>query len=215
MTAFGGRSLQVIADELGEKYASFWNWVKGRTGMPPHVLAEIGRRTGYSLNWMLTGEGDPKTVEAKEYSDEDLAIIVSNRRYGGFFTIEGFVFELARINHRFRDMLTPDALRDVKEVHDEFLRVVAGADAYTDAVVEYGRAVRKAGDIEEPDESVEIKPLKPKDVMIAPVVARIGPPEKVEEQPVDEAEEIRRRLIGESEIDEIERRLKGKRRRTG
>lgn len=60
---------------------------------------------------------------------------------------------------------------------------------------------------EEP--GVTIEPLTPADVMLAPVVARIGP---AEEEPgyAEMAEAIRRQLLGDMDASEIERRLKKK-----
>lgn len=77
--------------------------------------------------------------------------------------------------------------------------------------------VRDVDGVDEVDDmDVTIEPVRSSDVMLAPVVAHIGPPEKKAESPVgDTADDIRTRLIKQNEIDEIERRLKGKRRRTG
>lgn len=75
------------------------------------------------------------------------------------------------------------------------------------------RKVDTGDDVDEMD--VTIEPVSPKDVMIAPVVAHIGPATKDKETGDGEtAEQIRARLIGEAEVNEIERRL-GRKKKTG
>jgi transcriptional regulator with XRE-family HTH domain len=115
--AFEGLNLKQIAEKLGVKYTSLWNWVKGRTTFPLDKLAEVGSMTGHSLNWLLTGEGDPLTVDTRRFSDEELAEKV-NQLDWGLFTIEIFVFELSRLNELFRTMLTADSYRRVRHVFE-------------------------------------------------------------------------------------------------
>ncbi len=65
--------------------------------------------------------------------------------------------------------------------------------------------------VEEPEENVEIKPIGSKDIGLAPVVARITPGEKAG----DPKEEIRKTLVSDEGIEEMKRRLKPRRKKTG
>lgn len=112
--AFGGLNLKEVAEKLGVEYTTFWNYVQGRTKFPPLVLERIGRKTGISLNWLLSGDGDEWTVESKRFSEKDLAKRVSQldwKTFGGYV----FVYELAKINMEFRGMLKEGVYDRAKE----------------------------------------------------------------------------------------------------
>lgn len=71
-----------IARLIEVNYQSAKNYLKGR--LPePEVLIKIGRKTGYSIHWLLTGEGSKRItfVEGEatrlyvEMSDEERAVV--------------------------------------------------------------------------------------------------------------------------------------------
>jgi transcriptional regulator with XRE-family HTH domain len=134
--AFDMHSLPQIAEKLGVKYASFWNWAQGRTQMPLETLAHIGLLTGVSLNWLLSGEGERFTVGKKIFNDEEIAQLANRQTFGGLFTIEGFVFELAKINRDFREMLTDAAFERVARLNKDW-------DESIEAFRDYGEALHE------------------------------------------------------------------------
>jgi transcriptional regulator with XRE-family HTH domain len=136
VTAFGGMSLKQIAEKLDVKYTSLWNWAKGRTAFPLDKLAIVGQLTGYSINWLLTGEGDRLTVETRVFSDSELAVKVNELDHK-LFTIELFVVELARLNEFFRKMLAPDSFERANKIFKAWSESIETFD-------EYGEAVRQS-----------------------------------------------------------------------
>lgn len=61
--AFGFATRAEIADKMGVNYQTLSNWLKGRTDFPTSELAKIAKLTDYSLNWILTGEGEKRTAK--------------------------------------------------------------------------------------------------------------------------------------------------------
>lgn len=95
--SFGGKSLKEIAELLGEKPSTFWNWATERTDIPTKVLAKIATATGVSLNWLLTGEGEKYIQQTtpsfdKMIEDKIREIVnqeLNKRRGAPSFTISG------------------------------------------------------------------------------------------------------------------------------
>lgn len=61
--AFDFASRNEIAQKMGVNYQTLSNWLKGRTDFPSAELAKIAKLTDYSLNWILTGEGEKRTAK--------------------------------------------------------------------------------------------------------------------------------------------------------
>lgn len=66
---FDGASVPTIADELGVKPQSIYQWRDGRTAPERDMLWEISRRKGVSVHWLLTGDGQKNLSGSKETLD--------------------------------------------------------------------------------------------------------------------------------------------------
>lgn len=161
-TAFGDRSLRQIAEYLECEYSSFWNWAKARTQMPLDVLALIGKETGVSLNWLLTGEGEQYTVEKKVFSDAEIAELASQQKFGGLFSVEGVVYELAQRSGKFRELLSDEGFESVLKVNKAWSETLEAFDDYEEAL---------SGPPVQPQ---EVGPLEKADVMIARSLGKVG-----------------------------------------
>lgn len=79
--AFDFDNRQKIADKLGVNYQTLSNWLTGRTDFPTEVLAEIANHSKFSLNWILTGNGEKRLAKPEKPSivnEENLLIFVRN-----------------------------------------------------------------------------------------------------------------------------------------
>lgn len=79
--AYGGKSIQEIADSLEEKYQTVYGWLVGKRDAPLEILIRIGKQTGTSLHWLLTGEGEKRREESAspKPSIEDLIQEIARR----------------------------------------------------------------------------------------------------------------------------------------
>ena len=114
VSAFDGMSLKQIAEKLQINDKTFWNWAMQRTQMPNEVLAKIGKETGISLNWLLTGEGERLTADKKDFTTLELVEKVNEK--SEFFSLELFVYEFAKINPHFHKMLNDIAYKNAEKI---------------------------------------------------------------------------------------------------
>jgi len=70
--AFGYASRPQIASKMGLNYQTLSNWLTGRTEFPTKELAKIANLTDFSLNWILTGNGEKRTAKPAPPSIIDL-----------------------------------------------------------------------------------------------------------------------------------------------
>jgi hypothetical protein len=63
--AFGYKSIQDIAVLMEVNHFTLRNWLKNKREIPPNELAKIAILTNFSLNWILTGEGQKETAKPK------------------------------------------------------------------------------------------------------------------------------------------------------
>lgn len=111
------------------------------------------------------------------------------------YLLDVIVLRLAQSSDRFRALLSNDTFENVKYRAEQILAVVEASNT-------------QSGNEDIGGEVSGIEPLTSSDVMLAPVVAHIGPGVNAED-PKDEV----RRMINEDEVNEIERRLKPRKRK--
>lgn len=74
-TAFGGKNNTEIAKKLKITPTAVGNYVKGKITLP--AIVEISKSTGYSVDWLLTGEGDTHLNSSKTVNlDETFRTVV-------------------------------------------------------------------------------------------------------------------------------------------
>lgn len=64
--AFGFKSIGDIADLMEVNHHTLRNWLKNKREIPPDELAKIAVLTNFSLNWILTGEGQKETAKTEK-----------------------------------------------------------------------------------------------------------------------------------------------------
>jgi Bacteriophage CI repressor helix-turn-helix domain len=79
--AYGGKSIQEIAESLEENYQTVYGWLVGKRDAPTEILIRIGKQTGASLHWLLTGDGERRSGEtfSSKPSIEDLMEEIARR----------------------------------------------------------------------------------------------------------------------------------------
>lgn len=114
-----------ISKKLGISYQAAKNYLSGR--LPePHILISISEKTGYSIHWLLTGEG-------RKYIDEsfrnEAEIFLSNveknvdptflRRLNQFFYEDASKIRHTNTTPPKTVTLTPDKVKNEKEKDGE------------------------------------------------------------------------------------------------
>jgi transcriptional regulator with XRE-family HTH domain len=61
--AFGGSSIDEIAAKLGIRKQAIYKWGRGETQPDLERLLQISNLTGYSLDWLANGMGQPKSSD--------------------------------------------------------------------------------------------------------------------------------------------------------
>lgn len=60
--AFGGLSIEEIAAKLGLRKQALYKWGRGETQPDLERLLQISEQTGYSIDWLANGKGQPKPL---------------------------------------------------------------------------------------------------------------------------------------------------------
>ena len=70
-----GLSQVSFAERLGIDKSTVWRWEKGTSTPSPLELAYIAKEFGLRLEWLLTGEGEPKQSYEEALDDIFLALV--------------------------------------------------------------------------------------------------------------------------------------------
>jgi transcriptional regulator with XRE-family HTH domain len=72
--AFGDMNLREIARALDLSYSGLNHVLHGRRRITADLLEQVFRLTGYSIHWLVTGEGSDKAEPAYGVADLDQAV---------------------------------------------------------------------------------------------------------------------------------------------
>jgi transcriptional regulator with XRE-family HTH domain len=89
--AFGGLSIEEIATKLGLRKQALYKWGRGETQPDLERLLQISEQTGYSIDWLANGKGQPNPLIHK--SEVEVEVDRINQEISGLKIIQKYLTE--------------------------------------------------------------------------------------------------------------------------